>query len=57
MLVNCLGQARQLFDHLTCARTMLTFTDAEGAGAHCEVGARRLAFGSIYDRLDETLGV
>jgi hypothetical protein len=34
---------------------MLTFTDAEGAGAHREVGASRLAFARVYDRLDETL--
>jgi pimeloyl-ACP methyl ester carboxylesterase len=49
------GQARLLFDHLTCPKTMLTFTDAEGAGAHCEVGASRLAFARVYDWLDETL--
>jgi pimeloyl-ACP methyl ester carboxylesterase len=49
------GQAQQLFDHLTCAKAFLKFTDAEGAGAHCEVGASRLAFARIYDWLDETL--
>jgi alpha-beta hydrolase superfamily lysophospholipase len=49
------GQAQQLYDHLTCPKTMLKFTDAEGAGAHCEVGASRLAYARIYDWLDETL--
>ncbi len=49
------GQPQQLFDHLTCAKTMLRFTNAEGAGAHCEVGASRLAFARMYDWLDETL--
>lgn len=49
------GQAQLLFDHLTCTKTMLNFTDAEGAGAHCEVGASRLAYARIYDWLDETL--
>jgi pimeloyl-ACP methyl ester carboxylesterase len=49
------GQAQELYDHLTCPKTMLKFTDAEGAGAHCEVGASRLAFARIYDWLDETL--
>jgi dienelactone hydrolase len=49
------GQAQQLYDHLTCTKTMLKFTDAEGAGAHCEVGASRLAFARMYDWLDETL--
>jgi len=49
------GQAQQLFDHLTCPKTMMQFTDAEGAGAHCEAGASRLAYARIYDWLDETL--
>jgi len=49
------GQAQQLFDHLTCQKRILKFSDAEGAGAHCESGARRLAFARIYDWLDETL--
>ena len=49
------GQAQQLFDHLNCPKTLLRFTDAEGAGAHCEVGASRLAFARMYDWLDETL--
>lgn len=48
-------QAQQLFDHLTCPKTMLTFTDEEGAGAHCEMGASRLAYARIYDWLDDTL--
>jgi len=50
------GQAQELYDHLTCPKTMLKFTDREGAGAHCEVGASRLAFARVYDWLDETLG-
>lgn len=49
------GQAQQLYDHLTCPKTMIKFTDAEGAGAHCEMGASRLAYARIYDWLDETL--
>src|SRR5262249_61296657 len=28
------GQARQLYDHLTCTKTLLKFADAEGAGGH-----------------------
>ena len=50
------GQPEQLFDHLTCAKTLTRFTIEEGAGAHCQVGAFRLAFGRIYDWLGETLG-
>ena len=51
------GQPQELFNHLTCPRTLMHFTRAEGAGAHCQVGAERLAYGRIYDWLDETLGV
>jgi alpha-beta hydrolase superfamily lysophospholipase len=49
------GQPQQLYDHLTCRKTLMTFTKAEGAGAHCEVGASRLAFARMYDWLDATL--
>ncbi len=50
------GQPQQLYDHLTCRKTLMTFTKAEGAGAHCEVGASRLAFARMYDWLDAALG-
>jgi alpha-beta hydrolase superfamily lysophospholipase len=49
------GQPQLLFDHLTCEKALLDFTEAEGAGAHCQAGAGRLAFARIYDWLDETL--
>ena len=48
------GQPQELYAHLTCPKTFLRFTEAEGAGAHCQVGAHRLAFARIYDWLDET---
>jgi hypothetical protein len=51
------GQPEDLYNHLTCLKTLIRFTATEGAGAHCQVGAHRLAFGRIYDWLDETLGV
>ena len=51
------GQPKMLFDHLTCQKTLLDFTAAEGAGAHCQSGAQRLAFGRIYDWLDDILRV
>lgn len=47
------GQPKMLYDHLTCPKTLLTFTSAEGAGAHCQVSASRLAFARIYNWLDE----
>jgi dienelactone hydrolase len=49
------GQPEQVYDHLTCAKTLMRFSSAEGAGAHCHSGALRLAFGRIYDWLDDTL--
>jgi pimeloyl-ACP methyl ester carboxylesterase len=51
------GQPKLLFEHLACEKTLLDFTTAEGAGAHCQSGAQRLAFGRIYDWLDETLSL
>ena len=47
------GQPQMLYDHLTCRKTLMRFTDAEGAGAHCAVGAARLANARIFDWLDE----
>ncbi|NUR85723.1 MAG: alpha/beta fold hydrolase [Nonomuraea sp.] len=49
------GQPELLYEHLTCPRTLLTFTEGEGADAHCQSGAQRLAFARVYDWLDETL--
>jgi pimeloyl-ACP methyl ester carboxylesterase len=51
------GQPQQLYDHLTCPKTLMRFTSSEGAGAHCQVGAHRLAFGRMYDWLDQTFGL
>lgn len=49
------GQPELLYDHLTAPKTLMRFTTAEGAGAHCHSGAQRLAMGRIYDWLDDTL--
>ncbi|MFF4098731.1 alpha/beta hydrolase family protein [Streptomyces sp. NPDC001903] len=49
------GQPEQLYDHLTCPRTLMLFTTEEGAGAHCHPGAMRLSIARIYDWLDDTL--
>ena len=46
------GQPQALYDHLTCDKTLLRFTNAEYAGAHCHAGAQRLAFGRVFDWLD-----
>ncbi|MEU9046975.1 MULTISPECIES: alpha/beta fold hydrolase [unclassified Kitasatospora] len=49
------GQPEQLYDHLTCPKTLMVFTAEEGAGAHCHPGAIRLTQARIYDWLDDTL--
>ena len=51
------GQPQELFNHLTCPKTFMRFTESEGAGAHCQVGAGRMAFARIYDWLDQTFGL
>ena len=50
-----LGQPEQLMEHLTAPATLASFTDAEGAGAHCQVGAQRVLCARMLDWLDETL--
>lgn len=49
------GQPELLYEHLTCPKTLLEFTAEQGADAHCQSGAQRLACARIYDWLDETL--
>jgi pimeloyl-ACP methyl ester carboxylesterase len=49
------GQPEELMQHLTAPATLASFTDAEGAGAHCQVGAQRLLCARMLDWLDETL--
>jgi len=49
------GQARQLFDALTCEKTFLLFTAEEGAEDHCQVGSLQLSAQLMFDWLEETL--
>jgi pimeloyl-ACP methyl ester carboxylesterase len=49
------GQPEELMQHLTAPATLASFTDAEGAGAHAQVGAQRLLCARMLDWLDETL--
>ena len=49
------GQPQELYDHLTCKKTLMTFKSADGAGDHCEVGAGRFAYARIFDWLDDTM--
>lgn len=47
--------ARKLHDALTCEKAFVTFSSQEGAGEHCEVGARTLFNQRMFDWLDTVL--
>jgi alpha-beta hydrolase superfamily lysophospholipase len=51
------SDAKDLYDALTCTKTFIEFTDADGAGMHCEILNRSMANRKILDWLDEMLGV
>jgi|JI10StandDraft_1071094.scaffolds.fasta_scaffold25720_5 alpha-beta hydrolase superfamily lysophospholipase len=46
---------RAIFDKLTCDRSYLPFTAAEGAGDHCAIGSRALYHERVFDWLDDQL--
>jgi pimeloyl-ACP methyl ester carboxylesterase len=47
--------ARQLYDSLTCEKAFVIFLAKEGAGEHCEAGARSLFNQRAFDWLDTVL--
>ncbi|MFI8461111.1 alpha/beta hydrolase family protein [Kitasatospora sp. NPDC085464] len=49
------GQPHQVQAALTCPHTLLTLTEAEGAGEHCHMGAMARLHQSVFDWLDTTL--
>jgi hypothetical protein len=49
------GQSQQLYDMLPGTKVLAAFTNAEGAGLHCEPMGRSLLAQRIFDWLDETL--
>jgi pimeloyl-ACP methyl ester carboxylesterase len=49
------ASAPQLAAALTCPKQFMTFTAAEGAGDHCESGARTLFHARLFAWLDEIL--
>lgn len=49
-------QGRLLYDRLTCPKTFMQFTAAEGAEGHCEGMGQTIFFARIFDWVDETLG-
>ena len=46
-----------VMDGLRCPKTLINFTDAEGAGDHCEMMNRSALNRRALDWLDATLGV
>jgi hypothetical protein len=48
--------AHSLFDALTAPKTMIEFTNAEGAGEHDEAGAAALFSQRAFDWLDTVIG-
>jgi len=49
------AQAPSLYDALRCPKELVTFTVAEGAGDHCEAGARLLYHARSFGWLDSVL--
>jgi pimeloyl-ACP methyl ester carboxylesterase len=49
------ASAPALFAALTCPKELITFTAAEGAGDHCEAGARLLFHARVFGWLDTVL--
>lgn len=49
------GSAQQVYDALTCPKTLVGFKTAEGAGDHCEMLNRSLLDQRVFDWLDEIL--
>ena len=47
---------RQLFDALTSPKEYIEFTASEGAGRHCESGARRLYHERVFGWLETVIG-
>jgi pimeloyl-ACP methyl ester carboxylesterase len=49
------ANVQKLFDAIKTPTTIVKFTEAEGAGGHCEALARTLYHQRVFDWLDETL--
>ncbi|TAJ44065.1 alpha/beta hydrolase family protein [Methanofollis fontis] len=50
-------QAQALYDHLTCERDLMVFSDDYGAGSHCQLGAFAQSFAAKFDWLDDRMGM
>ena len=49
------ADAKKLYDALTCPKQYVRFRSAEGAGQHCEGGARTVFHQRAFDWLDQVL--
>lgn len=49
------GQAKQLYEALNCPKDYMLFTEEEGAGLHCQMGAIMISGERILNWLDENL--
>jgi len=49
------GEARKLFDRLTCPKTFTLFRASEGAEIHCQVAAEGIGTQRLFDWLDDAL--
>ena len=47
------GQSRQLYDKLPAGKTLIRFTEEEGADSHCEPAANGIRGERIFDWLDQ----
>ena len=48
------GQAKKLYDALTCPKKFMLFKREETAEEHCQIGAAALSHQRIFDWLDKT---
>lgn len=49
------GQAKKLYDAMTCEKDYMLFTEEDSASEHCQVGAGAIATQRMFDWLDENL--
>jgi pimeloyl-ACP methyl ester carboxylesterase len=49
------GQAKKLYDSLTCPKEYMLFTEEDSAAAHCQIGAPALSAQRMFDWLDERI--
>jgi alpha-beta hydrolase superfamily lysophospholipase len=49
------GGGKDLYDALQCPKEYVLFSTSEGAGEHCEAGAREVFFQKMFDWLDPIL--